>query len=245
MKTKKMRAVGALTVAAVLLQGCATVPTPEECSLKGAPESQLTCLDQSLFEKDVGQNAMMGALAGAVLGGAVSFGMSRGRSASIGRIGLAMLEGGMVGGVAGGAIGYLKYLEDTSNNNLTRMQNENLAQIERDNEKFAIYAEASREATEEYRRLSTINQMQLNAMVALASQLRVAQKRMRETVEVHITIAPQIGAQLDQNVTEQSRTTLRLSESVGGNADDLENQIKNQACSSAQEGLKMPQGVTC
>jgi hypothetical protein len=132
----------AVCLALLLCSGCETAPTPEQCNLTADPEQRIDCLDKSMFA-DVAHGTATGAVTGAVLGGAVAFAMSKGHS--LGALGRGVLAGGMVGGVAGGAAAYMADLRARTNNDLSRMREENAADAHRDNEEFELLTAAVRD----------------------------------------------------------------------------------------------------
>lgn len=98
-----------ISTACIEIQGCEGPPSSISCNQILSPDQRIACLDQVMFGR-VARGAAIGAIAGAVLGGAVAFAITRGRS--FGAIGMGILAGTMVGGVAGGLTAYLSALRE-------------------------------------------------------------------------------------------------------------------------------------
>ncbi len=151
------------------LQGCATSGTSLQCQSLPDPEASVRCLNDVMFPEVV-SGIGIGAAGGAVLGGAVAFAASGGRSPAAAVRGA--LTGGMVGGVAGGVAAYLKDLNDRTANDSVRAAKMNAANMAAANRNLELVIE---EVTLMLRQQRSINQSQIiNVIVTRASESKDA-----------------------------------------------------------------------
>ena len=137
------RLITLIVAAAIGLQGCAGQPTTAQCEAMGNADNRLACLDQVMFGR-VAAGAAIGAAGGAILGGAILFAATRGRSFAAG-----MVVGGMVGGVTGGLIAYLQDKQLRAGGQVPRMVADIRADLRADNRHVDALLETSNQIQDE------------------------------------------------------------------------------------------------
>ena len=215
-----------VVTSALILQGCAGEQTTADCAAIADYGARLSCLNDVMFP-DVARSAAIGAVTGAVLGGAVAFAITR--RPSIGAIGKGVLVGGIVGGVAGGAVAYFRYLQARTGGNRPQMVEYQDADIRDEGRQFRLLAQTSTEMRADFDqqfaaindRLNSIQSPTSPDLSQVKTQLTHIGNQVttlgnmlvnsKDTIAVHATVAGQIGSS-DPSGNASNAETLRHSE---------------------------------
>jgi uncharacterized protein YcfJ len=169
-------------VIGLTLEGCQTpFRTSSECREIADPVASIHCQDEVMFGNVI-QGTVIGAVGGAVLGGAVAFAASGGRNyAALGR---GTLIGGMVGGVAGGVTAYMNYLNARYAADATRSASANAADM-------AVFGRQLSVIGDKVSQLAS-NQRKVDA--AVLTEISEILHRADQTEQVHVEVARRLGA---------------------------------------------------
>jgi len=205
---------------AIGIQGCATTPTTRSCEQFGDTHEQLDCFDRSMFNR-VTNGVLIGAVGGAILGGAVAFVLTKNPAGALVATAKGAFVGTMVGGVAGGVVAYFDDLQQRSGGRQEIMIENHIASMEADSRRYETLVRIAIEVSQKEKQLyadikhkSNEQEAELISLKESVQQIKLDNTDYKNSHKVHNEASANLGIQTVPRVVANNIKTEQQIEKV-------------------------------